>query len=335
MALGLRRPLLKEDPKNFRFRSGYASLLMSMGDLENWNGKFSEAYKDLAAALPILQGLSAERPKELEMKLYVARCYSNMGDVKRDAEEFPAATALYAQAQEVVTAVLKDDPANQSAQLVEWVVAYDQCEALKSQGADDQAIAVAPAMVAKGKALADKDPKNTAFQHNLANSYNTYGDALLQGKRYPEAIEILRKAEEIDRRLNELSPENGEYPNSLGKCLWGISRAEFRLEKHDAAKVDALKASGLLEVLAANTVPAHELVGVYITLGEICGRQKNLPEARRWFERGLRHLEGLIARKITSKDDAENLSVLRQYLAVVPPADPAPGTTEGLPPKLQ
>ena len=181
--------------------------------------------------------------------------------------DYDAAAGTFAEAEGIVNPMVACDPNNHSAGLEQWFIVYSECEAFIDQKATDKALAIAPRIVALSEALAQKDPRNTELQHNLADSHDYHGEALLQAGRWQEAIDELQRSLGIDSRLAEQSPENGEYAHSCGVCRAEIGEARLHLGRLATAAEDEEAAQGLLEAAAskdpANPEPRRGLVKVF------------------------------------------------------------------------
>ena len=322
-ALQLRRALLAEQPASVEFRRGFASLQMSIGEVADWNGRPAEALENYRQALAVDQALAKERPDDAEAQINVVRCLSHVGGAQKNAGRFDAGAETLARAENLIAPLVERHPDNSSARIEQWFVAYSECEMYNAHQATDKALALGPRMVAMAESLARQDPKNTSLQHNLADSYQYHAESLFQGKRWQEAIDAYQKALEIDTRLAGQSPENGEYLHSSGSDHLGIGRAQRELGQLDAAEASVRQAARFLEQAyakdASNLVPRRELVGVNITLGEICERRGQTAESRRCFQQALTDLEALEAQKYTDPGDQGDLALLHAKLAAPPP----------------
>ena len=313
-ALKLRRALLAEQPASAEFRRGFASLQMSIGEVADWNGRPAEALEDYRQALSVEQGLAREHADDVEAQINVVRCLSRIGGAQKDAGQYDAGADTLGRAEDLISAIVQRHPDNSSARIEQWFVSFSRCEMYNGQKATAKALALGPRMVAMAEALARQDPKNTSLQHDLADSYDYYGESLFQGKRWQESIDAYQKALEIDTRLAGQSPENGEYLHSSGTDHLGIGRARLELGQLAEAEADAQQAEHFLAQAyakdASNLVPRRELVQVYVTRGKICERRGQTAEARRWFQQALTDLEELAARKFTDPDDPEDRALL-------------------------
>ena len=321
-ALTLRRALLAEQPRSVEFRRGLASLQMNLADVYAWNGQSPEALKDYGNALPILQTLSAERPDDAERQIGLARCLSRLGIVRRDVDDNSGALAAFHHAQGLLEVVIQKDPNNHSARLEDWFATYHECQVYEQQRAADQALPLAVRIVAMAEEMARADPKDSALSHDLAISDNSYGEALSQAGRWPEAIDYFQRGLSIDTRLGEQSPENGEYSHSCATDRESIGEARWHLGQLAQAAADEQAAQTLMETAAAsdpgNVIPRRELVGVLILRGEISEALNQSAEARRYDEQALAALEALVAQKSTSKDDTKDFATLRAKLQSLP-----------------
>ena len=322
-ALKLRRALLAAQPASAEFRRGFASLQMSMGEVAAWNGRPAEALEDYRQALAVDQALATERPDDVEAQINVVRCLSHIGGAQKDAGQYDAAAETLGQAENFIASIVQRHPDNSSARIEQWFVTYSRCEMYNAQKATDKALALGPRMVDLAESLARQDPKNTSLQHDLADSYDYYGESLFQGKRWQESIAAYQQALDIDTRLAGQSPENGEYLHSSGTDNFGIGRTRLELGQLDEAEAAAQRAEHFLGDAyakdASNLVPRRELVNVYVTRGKICERRGQTAEARRWFQQALTNLEELAARKYTDANDPEDLALLHAKLGTLPP----------------
>lgn len=318
-ALALRRALMAEQPLSVEFRRGFGSVLTCLADVYSWNNQHAEALAALGEALPALQAVADGQPNDPEARINVVRCWVRLGIAHRDAGEFAAGEAEFERAAATMAAVVEREPDNQSARLEEWYVAFCQCELFRDQPDLARGLAAGPRMVSLAEELVRKDPKNTLCEHNLASSYNVYGEILLRAGQSEEAVGAFQKALGIDQALAEGSPENGEYPHSIGALRMNLGAAYLALGRLAQAEAEEAQAHALLTVSAnkdpGNSMPRRELVRVLVHQAKIRESQQQPAEAQRLFQEALTSLEALTAKNVSNQEDARLLGELRDKRA--------------------
>jgi tetratricopeptide (TPR) repeat protein len=320
-ALALRRALLAEQPRRPDFRRGLASTLMRKADVDTWNTRNADALADLQEALPVLQQLLAETPGDAAAQLDVARCFSRLGVLRRETGDYAAAFDALHQAESIMELLLAREPDNRAALLQYANELAMEDEAYLAQEPSEgtaRALALSPRLIGTLETVANKDPQDTAVQHDLALACYDFGTALLHAERWQEALERLQRGESIDSRLAAQSPENAEYMHSRGYFHTGMGEARLHLGQLEAAAADAETARQCAESIVAkdpgNAQARREFVSILILCGRIDIQRARPTQARQSFQRAQEELNALIAKKITNKADAEDSRFLRSVL---------------------
>ena len=316
-ALALWRALVAAQPGSVEFRHGLASVLMRMAVALAWNNQSSEAMAVYQEALPVLRALAQAAPQDKGVRLDLARCLEDTADTQKDLRDYNGAMDDLTQAETLVEWLVGQDPNNQTARHSLWYDLYLQTETLLAQKATARALGIIPRMLTTADALAKSDLKDKGVQHNLAISQEAQAAALAQAQRWPEALEAFQTALSIDAGLAESSPENGEYTHSCGTYRLNMGRTRLQLGQFAQAESDARAAEDLLQTAADhdpdNPVPRQELIRVYDLRGDLCERQAQPSEARKWFQQALQEMRTQTSLKI-SPDDADEWIALRKKL---------------------
>ena len=316
-ALALWRELVAAQPRSADFRHGLASVLMRMADVLAWNNESADAMAVYQEALPILRALAKAAPRDTGLRLDLARCLEDTAETRKDLGDYAGATEDLTQAAGLVAGLVQQEPNNQTARHTLWYGLYLESETLLAQKSTARALEIIPGMLTAAKTLAESDPKDKGVQHNLAISQEAQAVAFDQAQRWPEALEAFQTAFTIDAGLAKSSPETGEYTHSCGTYRCNMGRIRLRLGQVSEAESDAQAAQELLQTAAArdpdNSVPRQELIGVYDLRGDLCERQDQPSEARKWFQRALQEMQAQTSLKL-SPADADDWAVLRQKL---------------------
>ena len=329
-ALALRRRLVAEQPRSVEFRLGLASVLVRLGGIPAWNAQSAEAMTLYREALPILQALAQERPQDTEVQLDLSRCLADTAIVQKDLVDNLAATENLAAAESIVAALATREPNNFTARNLLRYVLYNETEVLLARQETGQALERCPRMLSVAESLARSDPENAGCQHNLAASHEACGEALMQARRWQEALAGFQAALAIDTGLLVDSPNDGDYQRICGTYHLEMGRAHVQLGELAPAEADARAAQDLLESAVRldpdNTVPVQDLVRAYDFRGDLCERRSEAAPARRWFQRALETIRAHAGMDIAASD-LHDWTALREKLtaktapdAVLPPS---------------
>ena len=329
-ALTLLRRLVAEQPGSAQLRRELVSVLKDVGDWYENGNALPQALAAYHEALPAARAVAAEPPQVPEDQVNVARLLVRISKVHKRAADYPASMDDLAQAEAIITPLVRTMSQDSSVQLVNWFVTFNQLWTATKQNAPTEAVAFGTRAISLAQALDAANPGDASIEHDLACSFEHHAEALRFTGRYPEALAAARSAWEINTRLAARSPE--VYTQDCISTRWAMGQAHLFLGDNAAATEDAEASRAMLERELAKTPDDPDLRKLEVSVcgleGDLCDRKSQPVRAREWFKRALTALQILTDKKQIGNDEAPEFADRRaKFAAKLASADGVGKTT--------
>ncbi|MCC6780522.1 MAG: toll/interleukin-1 receptor domain-containing protein [Hyphomicrobiales bacterium] len=150
-----------------------------------------------------------------------------------------------------------------------------------------------------GRQLVDADRGNATLQRFLSNILANLSDVLLDAAYNEEALKVLAESLSLKRRLNAADGDNAIWAYELSATLNKIGRAQFALEKPEAAIAawDESRArfALLLRRDPGNALHRWWLADCLLSLAFVNGKRGDVAAARARAEEGIALIDAFVA----------------------------------------
>jgi tetratricopeptide (TPR) repeat protein len=311
VSLNLIQSLTSESPQDAGLRERMAATLVNMGDICIETQEFEDAERHFKQAIK-LRSEAADLGAP-EARRLLASAYSRMAGLQFERQQYDAAVGTSALSISMLEELRTKRPLN--AVLRELSVAYDiQAKAADAAGNPGLALARREKDFAIIKQLADGEPDNIEWQHDLALSLDTRARVLEKLEQNEAALEAYAEAIAIGEALKAQSRIPAEWLRDTAGTLGHRGVLLKRLGRTAEAVEAFRRMLAILEQLASSypgTVSPRDLENAYRRAREA------LLETNRWAEALETAEQQLFAISLAADRETRDLNRLAQVLSSV------------------
>ena len=201
--------ILKDNPTMTLYQMRQAAVLVQLGRLDAGTGNQAESRSSFSQAIETLDGLVKAYPASTEFRRGLAFALNNLGNLEQATGNPATARVNYARAVENFEFLARTSP---------MVVEFQNslAAALNNMGVVETSVESASASYSRAieirEKLAGKFPNLPDNLSDLGTSYSNLSDNTAEPAR---AIELLKKAMEMQLRALQMNPANVNYKNHL------------------------------------------------------------------------------------------------------------------------
>jgi eukaryotic-like serine/threonine-protein kinase len=270
-SLTLWERLAAVDPKH---RSDVAATSISIGNHYTRWGKPADALRHLDKARQILEQLVRENPGDLQARMELRRCYTDIGFLHHlQTRRFTEAFRFYLLAFKEAERLARDNPSVTSYQY-RFAIDHNQLAGLWAELGQ---LPAAEQLLRKALPILEKlhaaDPKNLPVKAWLANTYSDLSRMVLDPRRPNPALAFLEKALDLLKEVVAADRDNRDYLGYLSRA-YRMKAIIHRVRKQpDEALVFFKEALQVLEKVThmkgAGPENRAELAFIYLDIGDL------------------------------------------------------------------
>ena len=326
-ALEVSRAFTQTVPPDAEARRYLARSYKSLGEVLPVLGNPSEALVNFRQAAGILESLTADNRENAQLRLELASCYQETGDLQgqpgiQNLGDQAGALESYGKALGIYQALVADDAGNRTARRGVAVVKIrigDLQSARDELRGSQQSYRDALEIMEQ---LSAADPTSAKERRLLAHAYRKEGSAEEHLGNLKEALKYYLKGADINEGLMNTDPSNVQAGMSLAISLRSSADLLLKMGDQTGAVGKYQRVLNILEALSAAQPKDVWVQGRYsktlITMAGLLAQGGKPAEARRLTSRGLD-----IARELAGRSDAtpDDMSQYAVALLTCHPAD--------------
>ena len=216
LALGIAKNHVARDPKDVRWLSVEAEVLLDIGGVLLDFHDPAGARAELEASLDISTKLVAIEPRDVTYRYNMQRALERLGGVAFEQKDYPEALARYRKSYEIEAATAAEDPSNLDAQRQVSVLVNRLGDIELATNHPDKAVEYYRSALAVREQLVAKDPTNQKWRRDLFYSHNELVNALNRIPKHElEMLAELRVALALADQIAAASPANHAAQDDL------------------------------------------------------------------------------------------------------------------------
>ena len=312
MSLKLIQSLTSESPQDAGLRERMAATLVNIGDICIETQEFEDAEHHFKQAIK-LRSEAADLGAPPEARRLLASAYSRMAGLQFERQQYGAAMVTSGLSISMLEEMRTKKPPNSV--LRELSVAYDiQAKAADATRNPGLALAWREKDLAIIKQLANSEPDNIEWQHDLALSLDTRARVLEKLEQHEAALKAYEEAIAVGEALKAQSRIPPEWLRDTARALEHRGVLLKRLGRTTPAVGAFRRMLAILEQLASSypgTVSPRDLENAYRRAREA------LLETNRWAEALETAEQQLFAISLAADRETRDLNRLAQVLSSV------------------
>jgi serine/threonine-protein kinase len=214
-AIGLLRPLVRDNPTVAAYQNDLACSYDNIGTLLSHTGRPDEALKAYNEALSIQQRLTRDNPTVTAYQNDLAGSYDNIGNLLTATGRLDEALKAQTEALRIQQRLASANPTVTAYRKGLGATQNNIGLLLSDMGRLDEALKTYNEALRIRQRLTRENPTATAYQYDLAASHFNIGNLLRDTGRLDEALKTYNEAPRIQQRLTRENPTVTAYQQGL------------------------------------------------------------------------------------------------------------------------
>ena len=236
------------DQTNAETKRLKALTLAQLGNALSWNDKQPEAEAKMTEAVKMIDELAAQNPNDSVIRRDAFKIYSLASSIYEDTKDDVSLEFARKLLQTAIRAVEADSADSQAKSNLVRAYSRVGISFIKIRRISEGIFNLSKAQNELLQ-LAAQEPKNLAYQRELALIYVRFGDARTLDKNYAAAIEEYQKSVGIFESIGAQDDKNKIAPRDSAQSLKSIGETRLKLNEPAEAKIAYQKASAILQNL--------------------------------------------------------------------------------------
>ena len=281
-------------------------------------GETGAALENYRKAMAIQETLVSMFPENDGDRRTLANLYANIGDKTADLQ---GQEDFCRKAVGILSELVEKDSQNTATRTDLANALYFLAAAIRSKGNYDEAIAVyrrAGEIYENLGQADDSAEKRAARLRRVALNYKTIGGVFEQKSDSGSALELYRKAINIDLENAAANPNNVQYKLDSAFTYNSIASALTNLGNYKEARENCQKALAIQEKVVAedpkNSFAKYAVARTFRRMGDILQLLETFVEAGEYYQKAIQRMEELV--QSNQNDDGQKARLAEFYLVV-------------------
>ncbi len=278
-------------------------------------GETGAALENYRKAMAIQENLVSMFPENDGDRRILANLYANIGDKTADLQ---SQEDFCRKAVGILSELVEKDPQNTATRTDLANALYFLAAAIRSKGDYDEAIATyrrAGEIYENLGQVDDNAEKRTARLRRVALNYKTIGGVFEQKSDSGSALELYRKAIDIDLENAASNPNNVQYKLDSAFTYNSIASALTNLGNYKEARENCQKALAIQEKVVAedpkNSFAKYAVARTFRRMGDILQLLEKYVEAGEYYRKSIQKMEELV--QSNPNDDGQKARLAEFY----------------------